>query len=202
MIIRNVNIGPSMHFTAFMFSVLALLLAPGPTNTLMGVAGAQQGIRKVARLLPAELLGYLTTVLPLIYLGTAVLAQWSIAIATLKIVAAIWVITLAIKLWIPSGSAGANADVTRRRVYLTTTLNPKALIFGLVLLPPLNEPSFFSRFLTFNILVVIVALIWGLGGVLSQMKGGGNLRLRFVQRLASAWLGIVAVGLILNAMHP
>jgi threonine/homoserine/homoserine lactone efflux protein len=88
-----------MTLTAFLSAVLALLLAPGPTNTLMGLAGAQRGLRGVMRLLPAELFGYLTTILPLIYLGAEVLGQWPVAAVVLKIAAALWVMFLAINLW-------------------------------------------------------------------------------------------------------
>ncbi|MBP1859909.1 hypothetical protein J2Z75_003430 [Rhizobium herbae] len=38
------------------------------------LAGAQNGLRKARRLIPAELLGYLTTILRLVWLGSEVLA--------------------------------------------------------------------------------------------------------------------------------
>lgn len=56
---------------AFLSAVLALLATPGPTNTLMALAGAEGGVGRVARLLPAELAGHLTTILPLVWLGGA-----------------------------------------------------------------------------------------------------------------------------------
>jgi threonine/homoserine/homoserine lactone efflux protein len=46
-------------------AVLVLLLTPGPTNSLMLLAGAERGLTGALRLIPAEVAGYLLTVLPL-----------------------------------------------------------------------------------------------------------------------------------------
>lgn len=185
-----------MTSAVFISTVLALLLAPGPTNTLMGVAGAQRSPSGVVRLLPAELLGYLTTILPLVYLGTELLAYWPVAASVLKVAAAAWVMFLAVSLWGLRGGADANNQVTARRVYLTTMLNPKALIFGLVLLPASGDPELMPRLGLFSLMVVAVALLWGTAGMLTQTGGGNSGRLLAVQRIASVWLAIVSVTLI------
>jgi len=190
-----------MTLTAFLSAVLALLLAPGPTNTLMGLAGAQRGLRGVMRLLPAELFGYLTTILPLIYLGAEVLGQWPVAAIVLKIAAALWVMFLAINLWARHGATGASSEVTARRVYLTTMLNPKALIFGLVLLPTPADPQFAPRVGLFCLMVMAVALVWGAAGKLTQKGGGDSRRLLVIQRIASVWLAIVSVTLITGVIR-
>jgi threonine/homoserine/homoserine lactone efflux protein len=54
-------------------AILALLLTPGPTNSLMLLAGAERGLLRASRLIPAELMGYLTTVVPLALVGQSVL---------------------------------------------------------------------------------------------------------------------------------
>lgn len=190
-----------MTTTTFLSAVLALLLAPGPTNTLMGLAGAQRGLRGVARLLPAELFGYLTTILPLIYLGSEVLGRWPVAAVILKVAAALWVMFLAINLWGRNSATGASSDVTARRVYLTTMLNPKALIFGLVLLPVPDDPQFAPRLGLFCLMVMAVALVWGTAGKLMQQGGGDGRRLLILQRIASVWLAIVSVTLITGVIR-
>lgn len=190
-----------MTTTTFLSAVLALLLAPGPTNTLMGLAGAQRGLRGVARLLPAELFGYLTTILPLIYLGSEVLGRWPVAAVILKVAAALWVMFLAINLWGRNSVTGASSDVTARRVYLTTMLNPKALIFGLVLLPVPDDPQFAPRLGLFCLMVMAVALVWGTAGKLTQQGGGDERRLLIIQRIASVWLAIVSVTLITGVIR-
>lgn len=189
-----------MTLAAFLLAVLGLLLAPGPTNTLMAVAGAQGGVGRVLRLLPAELAGYLTTILPLVWIGAELLARVPAASVVLTLAAAVWVMLLAVRLW---GLPGAEeqGQVTPRRVYVTTMLNPKALVFGLVLLPGPAEPEFLARLALFCLSVAGVALLWGAAGALTQVRGESAPRLRLVQRLASVWLGIVSVTLVLGLVE-
>lgn len=190
-----------MTLSIFFSAVLAILIAPGPTNTLMSVAGAQSGVRRVVRLLPAELFGYLTTILPLAYLGAAVLDRHPAAALTLKVAAAAWVMFLAVRLWGRWGDSDASGKVTARRIYLTTTLNPKALIFGLVLFPAPTDPEFAPKLALFALTVVAVALAWGTAGMLTQIVGASRHRLQTIQRIASVWLAVVSVTLLVSAIR-
>ncbi|KAA3509032.1 hypothetical protein G6L63_09665 [Agrobacterium vitis] len=189
-----------MLIATFLPAVLALLLAPGPTNTLMGVAGAQAGLRRVLRLLPAELAGYLTTVLPLVYLGDQLMARWPAAAVLLKIAAAIWVLVIAFKLWQAPGQGKVLNQITAGRIYLTTALNPKALVFGLVLLPAPDDLNFLPYLGLFCLLVSAVALLWGSAGRLTQAGNGGQGRLHVLQRVAAVWLTCVSLSLILGVV--
>jgi threonine/homoserine/homoserine lactone efflux protein len=190
-----------MTYLAFLSATLALLLAPGPTNTLMGIAGARGGLGATARLLPAELLGYLTTILPLTWAGAELLAHHPAAAVTLKLLAAAWVMFLAVKLWRLSANPGEQTGVTARRVYLTTVLNPKALIFGLVLLPAPAADDFFPKLAFLCTMVMAVALVWGGFGRLTQVGESGSRRLLLVQRTASVWLAIVSVTLMAGVLR-
>lgn len=187
-----------MTLAAFVSAVLALLLAPGPTNTLMALAGAQRGPRQVLRLLPAELSGYLTTILPLVWLGPQLLDRVPALAISLKLAAAVWVMVLAVRLWSAPGPAQGASGVSARGIYLTTVLNPKALIFGLVLLPPFQDAAFAPRLGLFCLLVGAVALLWGAAG--SLISAGGARRLAVMQRVASVWLALVAVTLLAGAV--
>lgn len=88
-----------MTYSAFLFAVLALLLAPGPTNTLVWLAGAQSGLRSLWLLLPAELTGYFTTIVPAAWFGMMIIDSVPLATVGLKLVASAWVMYLAIRLW-------------------------------------------------------------------------------------------------------
>ncbi len=48
-----------MSLEELVLALLVLLLTPGPTNTLMALAGAERGWTRALRLIPAELAGYL-----------------------------------------------------------------------------------------------------------------------------------------------
>lgn len=109
----------------------------------------------------------------------------------LKAAAAIWVMYLAMKLWVTGSKDVMDRSVTARRIFVTTTLNPKALVFGLVLLPPPIAPDFLPKLTIFVALASIVAVIWGLIGRLTQVGVRSHWRLMILQRTASGWLAIV-----------
>ncbi len=184
-----------MTLAAFVSAVLALLLAPGPTNTLMGLAGAARGLRGVARLIPAELAGYLTAILPLAWMGAEVLAHRPGLAVALKAAAAVWVMFLAVRLWGGPGAAMAG-EVTARRVYVTTALNPKALVVALILLPPFGEAPFAGRLGLYCLLIAGVALVWGLAGAMTRRGDDTGRRLTLVRRVAAAWLAVVSATLL------
>ncbi|MFG6080081.1 hypothetical protein ACEUZ9_000531 [Paracoccus litorisediminis] len=190
-----------MAITAFVFGVLALLLAPGPTNTLMGLAGAQGGLSRVVRLLPAELAGYVTTILPLSFLSAQLFQSFPGFGVALKIIAAIWIALLAIRLWTSLSLGKGEREISATRVYITTCLNPKALIFGLVLLPSPQSAEFVPRFALFGAMVIGVAMIWGGLGVVTQLSAAGTKRLAILQRVASAWLLFVSLSLMFNIVR-
>lgn len=191
-----------MSTLTFLFAVLALLLAPGPTNTLIGLAGAQQGLHRVARLIPAELAGYLTAIVPVALLGGQVLASAPGLATGLKLAAALWVMLLALKLWQASAADAATADsLTAGRVYLTTALNPKALVIALALLPPVQDAAFLPRLALFCLLVAGVALLWGGAGALTRRSDRKTVWMPRLQRVASAWLGLISLSLALGAIQ-
>ncbi|PYF09917.1 threonine/homoserine/homoserine lactone efflux protein [Rhodobacter viridis] len=191
-----------MTLSAFTLAVLALLLAPGPTNTLMAVAGATHGLGRVLRLLPVELAAYLLTVVPLALLGAGLMSHAPRAALALKLVAALWVMVLAVRLW-RSGASGADGfQIGAGRIFVTTLLNPKALIFGLVLLPAPVLSDFAARLSVFIALVLAAALVWGGFGALSHDPGrAGGAQLGRARRLASGWLALVSVSLFWGVLR-
>lgn len=182
-----------MTLAAFFTAILGLLLTPGPTNTLMGLAGASAGPRRVVRLIPAEILGYLTTILPLALIGHTLLADFPMAAQAVKLAAAAWVMVLAVKLWGRGSLDHMGGDITGWRVYVTTVLNPKALIIALVLLPSPAAPGFLSRLALFCLTAAGVALVWGGAGTIARQGSAGAGRMQLIQRAVSVWLGVVSV---------
>jgi threonine/homoserine/homoserine lactone efflux protein len=108
---------------------------------------------------------------------------------------------LAVHVWRRRNDAGADSEVTVPKVYLTTLLNPKALIVGLVLLPPLDDPRFSAKLGLFCVAVVGVALLWGMAGAWIRSSGRDGRPLDMLQRIASVWLAVVSLTLITSAIR-
>jgi threonine/homoserine/homoserine lactone efflux protein len=178
----------------FLFAVWALLLTPGPTNTLLALSGAATGLGRAVRLMPAELAAYLLVSVPLAVCGAELLAQWPDAARLLKLAAALWVSVLAVKLWRFEAAPGTAGDVTARRVFITTLMNPKALIIGLVLLPPGGAPEFPLHLGLFAGSVLAVAGLWVGAGALLRRGTAGATPVLF-RRAAACWLAVLAIGL-------
>lgn len=176
-------------------AVLALLLTPGPTNSLVLLAGAERGLAGALRLIPAELAGYLLTVLPLALLGAAVLDDHQALRSAVTLAAGAWVAVLAARLWRPPAMGTTGPLVGLRDLFVTTALNPKALIFGLVLLP---SPEHLLRNLAlFAGLVVLVAVLWAAAGATLRNGEARQPRAMVVlRRLAAVWLAAISVVMI------
>lgn len=183
-----------MGTAEFLFAVWALLLTPGPTNTLLALSGAAAGFSRALRLTPAELSAYLLVTVPLAAFGAALLAPWPDAARLVKLAAAVWVGILAVKLWRIEAAHAAPGAITARRVFVTTLLNPKALVIGLALLPRGDAPDFPLHLGLFAGSVLAVAAIWaGAGAILRHGTAGAMPVL--VRRAAACWLGVLAIGL-------
>jgi threonine/homoserine/homoserine lactone efflux protein len=146
-------------------------------------------MRPVSRLIPSEIVGYLTTILPLAFIGHSLLADFPVAAQAIKLAAAPWVMVLAVKLWGRGSLGQAGGAITAKRVYVTTVLNPKALIIALVLLPAPAAPDFLSRLALFCLTAASLALTWGGAGTLARSASGGEGRMQVIQRAASVWPG-------------
>jgi threonine/homoserine/homoserine lactone efflux protein len=189
-----------MTSAQFLFAVLALLLTPGPTNTLLAVSGAAVGLRRSLRIIPAETAGYLLVVVPLALFGGGLLDAAPQLGTAVKLGAAAWVLFLAVKLWRPAKTDAPDALVTPGRVLATTLLNPKGLIFGLVLLPRAGKPDFGLHLALFCASLLVVAVIWVVAGsMLSRDRLEFGLP-QLVHRLAACWLAVLSLGLLFGTL--
>jgi threonine/homoserine/homoserine lactone efflux protein len=184
----------------FVFAVAGLLLTPGPTNTLLALSGAAVGLRQSLRLIPAEFAGYLLVVVPLALFGAGLFAAWPVLGTIVKLGAAIWVMILAVRLWWPPAAVGTDGLVMPGRVFFTTLLNPKGLVFGLVLLPRPDAPEFVPHLALFCAMLPVVATIWMTGGT---VLGRDRSRIELppaLRRAAACWLAILSVVLVVRTL--
>jgi threonine/homoserine/homoserine lactone efflux protein len=168
------------------FALLALLASPGPTNALLAMAGAQ-GARGV-RLPLLVLATYVATVVPLTLWGSLWLDRLPDLKQGLTVAAGLWVGLMALKLW-RTDQFSLTEVVSPAQIGLTTLLNPKALVFGLVLLP--TAPNTAVGFGLFGALVLAVSTLW--------LRLGASLPHRarpMVNRGGAVWLGLLAAVLL------
>lgn len=185
--------------TELCLAILVLLVTPGPTNTLLFLAGTERGWRGTLRLIPAEVAGYLVTVIPLTLIGANLLASAPALRPAVALAAGVWVAWLALKLWQPETSGATAKELTARTVFITTVLNPKALIFGLVLLPSPDHLAL--NIAIFTTLVIAVAAAWaGFGTKLGRKTRTDRRTLPLIRRTASLWLGVVSLSLIAKSL--
>jgi len=188
-----------MNQTASLLATLALLAAPGPTNALLALAGAQQGPRQAIRLVPLVAATYLATILPLAALGAGLFARWPGAGGAIRFAAALWLLALARSLWRADPPGAAPRGITARQALLTTLLNPKALVIAFVLLPPPGHARFAPALGAVALSIVLAATGWALAGTLARpgrAQGRGAAPTLALRRLASGWFALIATGLL------
>ena len=165
------------------FALIALLAAPGPSNALLAMAGAQgaRGMRLPLLVLSA----YAAVVTPLALWGASWLSQMQ---QGLTLAASLWVGFLALKLW-RAERFSLTAPVTSAQLALTTLMNPKGLVIGLVVLPAAPQlPVALGLFAT---LVLAVSTLWlRLGASLPQRARP------MVNRGGAIWLGALTALLL------
>jgi threonine/homoserine/homoserine lactone efflux protein len=187
---------------AFCLPVLMLLATPGPTNTLLAASGAAHGLRASAGLVPAEIAGYLTAITILVTVVGPALAAQPLLATGLKLAACVWLLGCAARLWCrAAGEIGLDgARVTPLRLFLTTLVNPKGLVFALVLMPPLPLTELGPWLAVLAAEIVVAALGWiSLGAILARRAGSLATPAR-IWRLAAVALSLFAVLLAGSAL--
>lgn len=180
-----------MTMASLTLALMALLLTPGPTNTLMLLAGAERGILRALRLVGVEIAAYLAVVVPLALLSDALAEGMGWLRPVIATAAGGWVLYLAWSMWHAAPAAGSKATVTARRLAVTTLLNPKGLVMGLVLLPAAG-----TTLPAFALLALCIAAVAGFWAFLGCCLPGGEEGAAFppfLQRAAAFWLAGLSV---------
>jgi threonine/homoserine/homoserine lactone efflux protein len=179
---------------AFILAVLGLLATPGPTNTLLAASGAAVGVRRSLHLIPAEVSGYLCSILVLALVLGPVAQNWPLFGTALRVGCGLWLAFLAWRHWTAAAVHGVEPRaVPFGKVFVTTLLNPKGLIFAFAIIPHLAEgnPAAALPWLAGLVtLIVAVGTAWiGIGAALTA----AGARHRWVQRVSAAVLGVFAL---------
>lgn len=183
----------------FVIAVVAVLATPGPTNTLLLTAATLDGPRSL-RLIPAEMAGYLVSALTIALLVGPLVAQiWMVGLV-LRSIAAAYLILAAVRLWRRSGGAFQGTPlITARHVFTTTLLNPKAILFGLGIVP-VREAGGVAYLTGFCLLIAAVASAWILLGMLIRRGLLSSTGTPLIPRIAATVIASFAGFLVLSPL--
>lgn len=186
----------------FALAVLALLATPGPTNTLMAAAGAQRGVSRSLTLLAGELGGYLIAITVWIELVGAAAASQPMVTVIAKFVAAAFLVWSAWKLWASAGHANIRQrGITLRRVFATTLVNPKALVFAFAIFPPVTFTARLPYLGLLAALVIATAIGWMALGTVAARSSAGLLTSSRVERVTAVALAVFATLLVVQTVR-
>lgn len=181
----------------FTLTVLAILGTPGPTNTLLASSGALVGVRRSLVLIGAELAGYTLAIASLHAVLGPLLGAYPEIKTALRLLVGAYLLVAARELWVRRDeSMGRATPVGFKRVFVTTLLNPKAIVFAFGVIP-LSQPKAAAYVGAFLAIVVVVASAWILLGTLVGRMVSTSAP-RIVPRVSAAVLtcfaGLIAVG--------
>lgn len=198
---NDANILSEVHVTiaTYTFAICALLLTPGPTNTLIFLSSIGSGFGRALRLIPFEIAGYLSVIVPLALFGEPLLANHPAWAQTVKLLAAIWIMVLAARLWLRKPELG-EAYVTSTQMFVTTLINPKGLIFGLVLVPSGGPDTIAIYLAIFLTCAIAAAIIWAAAGaLLGRRSKNAPQASKMLTITAAGWLAFLSATIATSA---
>ncbi|MCU4353021.1 LysE family translocator, partial [Acinetobacter ursingii] len=168
-------------------------------------SGIRLGVRRSARLIPAEVLGYIIAITVWGTLIDTVSATLPILPTLLKLLSAFYIIFLAVKLW---KTANVQLDLNQpairpRELFVATLLNPKALLFASAIFPVaawVNWSIYAVHMGVFLALIVPIALFWTFIGSSLNTPKVRWLNQRNLQRTASLILVSFSIPLSYSAL--
>ncbi len=191
---------------SFMIGALALLATPGPTNTLLATSGATCGFSKSLVLLCGELLGYLIAIAVLIAAVGPIVALMPAVGFALRIAVGLYLLRAAWMLWQQTEVTllGRRA-ITIQRVFVTTLLNPKAIIFAFTLIPFGARGDLTKSLPWLGVLSLLIAIIgtcWIAAGMVVQRSVTGGVGAQVCCRTGAIALTLFAALIGGSAVPP
>ncbi|MBT4015692.1 MAG: LysE family translocator [Deltaproteobacteria bacterium] len=196
---------PLENWLAYTLVTTTFLLIPGPTIILVISYSLLRGRQAVIALVLGVGLGDLTA-MSLSFLGVGVLLQTvATAFYLIKWLGAAYLIWLGIKMW-SSASEFTDLDKKNRShawreifssAYITTSLNPKSIVFFLAFIPQFIEPElpFITQVVILGATFFVLAIISVLGYAALAIYAGQQLHLPLIQR----WTHRIGGGLLIGA---
>ncbi|WP_018234924.1 threonine transporter RhtB [Ensifer sp. BR816] len=184
----------------FALAILLLLATPGPTNTLLWLSGAAVGLRRSLPLLLGELGGYLTVIVPMAVLAAPLISAHPEIGLLLKLAAACWILFMAHALWTMKAHSASERPITPGQVFVTTILNPKALIIALVIMPEVGLFAMLPWLVGLAGLTLSAGSLWIGAGTLLARLPRRPVGPRLPRRIAAACLVAFSFGIAGSAL--
>ncbi|MCW5720226.1 MAG: LysE family transporter [Devosia sp.] len=190
------------EWTPFILAVLALLATPGPTNTLVAASGAQRGVARSLPLLLGELGGYAIAITAWTEIVGAAAVRQPLVPLVARLVAVAFLAWSAWKLWSNAGRSDlAQRGITLGRVFATTLINPKALVFAFAIFPAAGFVGRLAFLGVFALLVIATAIGWMMLGALAQKGSAGLLTSSRVDKITAVVLAVFAALLAVQTLR-
>ena len=180
----------------FGLATLALLALPGPTNALLAAAGAAEGPWRSLPLLAVATGGYGLSIGLLIAVLGPDGGSDPLLGAMLRLIAGGWLTWSAIRLWQRAASSPSGGIATPGRVFVTTALNPKALVFATAIFPSVASIGLLAPAAIFILAVAATGSAWIAIGSLAAETPSGGASPRLIARIAALALAGFAVWVI------
>lgn len=188
-----------MHITAsaalqIIFLSGMLLAIPGPTNTLLFIAGATSGFGRASRLIIAEVIGYSLAVSAWGMSMALLAGHLPGVVSTVKVIGAVYIFWLSLRIWAFKHRPVSENVVTVRNVVVTTLFNPKSFILATYIFPQMafSELAVYWRaMLIFLLTLLPISIAWCLSGhyALKRRRESGAAQPVIFFHLASLALG-------------
>lgn len=192
----------SMDYVAL--SLLAVLLVPGPTNSLLLQVGVSRGLNaRSMRFVAAEWLAYVIQTTMWGVFIDLLIAEHSWVVTATKIFAVCFLFHISLKLWlsVKNDAPGATAGITVADLFVATLTNPKGLFFVSFVAPAgtfLSLDNWLSFMLLFSAIVFPVGLVWIAAGAFCGRKFHAIVSGRFLNRAISVVIGLFACSMLFN----
>lgn len=199
---------------AFAIACTVLLAIPGPTVILVVSYVMGRGKESAWATVPGVVLGDFTA-MSLSLLGAGALLQASASwFSALKLVGALYLIWLGIKLWrekpqptdIPKSQSAASNRSMFLNSYIVTALNPKGIVFFIAFLPQFLDPikDTFSQFIVMEITFLTLAaaniILWVI--LVDRLRQGFKQpsKMKIINRIGGSFL--IGAGMFAAIAQP
>lgn len=186
----------------FALEVLGVLVIPGPTNSLLFVSGVSRSFQPSLKLIFAEVGAYLISISSLVLVLEPVTRTYPTVPQLLRVACSIYLVHLAIRLWRSGGRELLDSHpITFHRVFFTTLMNPKNLIFAFAIFPtPIVGAGELLPYLAcFSAICIVAASCWIAAGALLQSKAAQRIQLGWVYRGEAFLLAGFAIVIFVSA---